>query len=401
MIFKSLSNESCHSVGFVYGDQRFMENNFTLEAQSGSARAGVLKTRRGDVQTPFFMNVATRAAIKGGVSMEDLDDINTQVVLCNTYHLYLRPGEEIVKKAGGLHGFMKCEKPILTDSGGFQVFSIKSKKITDEGVWFRSHIDGKKFYLDAEKSIQIQHDLGADIIMAFDECPPNVPKFHKIRRAVERTTAWAKRSLAYHRKKFPEKMSLGEKPQLFGIVQGGCFPELRKKSLEEITELNFDGFALGGLAVGETSEEMYKVLDEMCPLMPESKPRYLMGVGTPENLLEAIERGVDMFDCVLPARNARHGTLYTWSGKMKIGNAQYRDDFEVIDPESSSPIVQKGFSRAYLHHLYRVDEALAKRYCTMHNLHFYNELLEKAREEIFSGNFSKWKDSLLTRWNNK
>lgn len=384
--------------GLWYVFAEMTDKNFSLTGNDGAARAGVLKTQNGELQTPFFMNVATRAAIKGGVSMEDLDEIGTQVVLCNTYHLHLRPGSEVIRDLGGLHGFMKCKKPMLTDSGGFQVFSIKSKKITEDGVWFRSHIDGQRFYLDAETSIGIQHNLGADIIMAFDECPPNVPNFHKIRRAVEKTTAWAKRSLDAHAEKFPLEIAPDKRPQIFGIIQGGCFPELRHRSLKEITALPFDGFALGGLAVGETHTEMYKVLDEMCSEMPAEKPRYLMGVGTPENLLEAIGKGIDMFDCVLPARNARHGTVYTWNGRIKIGNACYKNDHAVLDENSESPICKKGFSRAYLHHLHRVGEDLGKRYLTIHNLHFYNDLLETAREKIIAGEFFEWKDELLKRW---
>lgn len=372
-------------------------SNFELKNTEKSARAGVLKTRRGDVPTPVFMPVATRAAIKAGVSFEELADTGAPICLGNTYHLFLRPGEELVEKFGGLHGFMKWDRPILTDSGGFQVFSIKQKKITEDGVYFNSHINGERFYLDAEKSIDIQHKLGADVIMAFDECPPNVPKFHKIRRAVEKTTAWAKRSLDAHFKKYPQDLAPTERPQIFGIVQGGCFEVLRDRSLKEITELPFDGFALGGLAVGETNEEMYKVLDHMCPKMPEDKPRYLMGVGTPENLLEAIGRGIDMFDCVLPARNARHGTAYTWSGKIpKITAKRFREDEKVLDEKCGCPVCSKlKLSRAYLHHLYRVDEELGKRYMTLHNLHFYQDLMKRAREKILDGDFYEWKEKVL------
>ena len=252
--------------------------------------------------------------------------------------------------------------------------------------------------MDAEKSIEIQHNLGADMIMAFDECPPNVPDWHKIRRAVEKTTRWAKRSLDYHWSKFSKDLGPTERPQIFGIIQGGSFSDLREKSLKEITAQEFDGFALGGLAVGETHEAMYKVLDEMAQKMPAEKPRYLMGVGTPTNLLEAIERGVDMFDCVLPARNARHGAVYTWNGRIKIGNARYKDDLKVLDENSESPICKKGFTRSYLHHLYRVQEDLAKRYLTMHNLHFYHDLMREARKHIIAGDFIEWKKELVERW---
>ena len=383
-------------------------DNFILKQVSGAARAGILKTRRGDVQTPFFFSVATRGAIKAGVDVDDLKKMQAPFVLANTYHLHLRPTSELIKEQGGLHDFMKWNGPILTDSGGFQVFSIKRKKITDDGVYFNSHIDGQRFYMDAEKSIEIQNNLGADILMAFDECPPNVPKFHKIRRAVERTTEWAKRSLEAHKKYWSSVVGaenfqpLREQPQLFGIIQGGCYPELRKKSLEEITSLSFDGYALGGLAVGETAEEMYKVLDEMCPQMPIEKPRYLMGVGTPSNLIEAVSRGIDMFDCVMPMRNARHGTVFTWDGVMKIANAQYREDKAVLDPECDCEVCgEKGYSRAYLHHLLRVGEQAAGRLLTIHNLHFYHALMRQMRETILDGTFEQWKRAALKKLKNK
>ncbi len=382
--------------------------NFDLQKFCGSARTGILKTRRGDIETPFFFSVATRGVMKGAVTTDDLKNMQAPFVLANTYHLHLRPGSELVKEMGGLHDFMKWDGPILTDSGGFQVFSIKRKKITDDGVYFNSHIDGKRFYIDAEKSIEIQNNLGADILMAFDECPPNVPKFHKIRKAVERTTEWAKRSLDAHRVFVETHCNVSlqngalhqDRPQIFGIIQGGCFPELRQRSLEEITALDFDGFALGGLAVGETATEMYKVLDQMCPMMPIEKPRYLMGVGTPSNLLESVSRGVDMFDCVMPMRNARHGTVFTWEGMLKIENAQYREDKNVLDPECDcETCTEKGYSRAYLHHLHRAGEMAAARFLTIHNLHFYHSLMRKMRENIVSGKFEGWKDKLIKRWN--
>jgi queuine tRNA-ribosyltransferase len=376
-----------------------MSENFELKKIDGKARAGILKTQRGEVLTPVFMPVATRGAIRGAVGFDDLEKTESQICLGNTYHLYLRPGDDLVAKFGGLHKFMNWNKPILTDSGGFQVFSIQKKKITEEGVFFNSHIDGKRFYLDAEKSIDIQHNLGADIIMAFDECPPNVPNFHKIRRAVEKTTRWAKKSLEQHFKKFPREISQLERPQIFGIIQGGCFPVLRDQSMKEITNMDFDGFALGGLAVGETSEAMYKVLDEMVGKMPENKPRYLMGVGTPENLLEAVERGIDMFDCVLPMRNARHGTLYTWEGKIRLGNAKYKADEQVLCSKCKCEVcANKKLSRAYLHHLYRVEEELGKRYLTIHNIAFYQQLMQEVRKHILAGDYSEWKKEVLESW---
>lgn len=378
-----------------------MKKNFTLESTSGSARAGILHTRRGDVQTPFFMSVGTRGAIKAGVSMQDLIDIQAPVLLCNTYHMHLRPGEAIVKKIGGLHEFAQWDNPILTDSGGFQVYSLKRKKITDEGVKFRSHIDGEAIFIGPEESINIQCDLGADMIMVFDECPPNVPDFHKIRRAVDRTTDWAIRSKKQFETRYEPTLSPTERVQLFGIIQGGCFPELRQRSLEAITNIGFDGYALGGLAVGESSEEMYKVLDEMVHQMPTEKPRYLMGVGTPANLLEAIERGIDMFDCVMPMRNARHGTVFTSKGTMKIRGAKYKYDETTLDPGTDSPIVKAGYSKAYLHHLMKVDEGLGKRLLTIHNLWFYHDLMRQAREHIVAGDFNIWKEQKLKEWGEK
>ena len=399
-----------------------MNKNFDLKSTSGLARAGVLKTRRGDIQTPFFMSVATRAAIKAGVGMEDLEAIEAPVVLCNTYHLHLKPGEDLVEKMGGLHEFMKCDKPMLTDSGGFQVFSIKRKKITDEGVWFNSHIDGKRIWIDAERSIDIQHKLGADMIMAFDECPPSKLQnpgeapadpselkawerrrerklYFKIKTAVERTTTWAKRSIEAHAAQYDLSLPPTERPQLFGIVQGGCFKDLREQSLAEITALPFDGFAMGGLAVGEPNEVMYKVLDDIAEKLPEDKPRYLMGVGTPKDLIEAVSRGIDMFDCVLPARNARHGTAYTWNGELRITNEAFEASAEVLDKGCSCPVCQKGkgYTRAYIRHLMHVDEELGKRFMTIHNLAFYHELMRTMREQIMVGRFEAWKEKTIDK----
>ncbi len=372
-----------------------MKSNFELQHTDGLARAGILRTRRGEIETPFFLSVATRGAIKAGVTVDDLQKMKAPIVLANTYHLHLRPGFHLIKKQGGLHEFMKWSGPILTDSGGFQVFSLRQKKITDDGVEFRSHIDGDKIFLDPETSIRIQHELDADILMAFDECPPNVPNFHKIRRAVERTILWAGRSVKAHFKKFDPKLSPLKRPQIFGIVQGGCFADLREKSLREITALPFDGFALGGLAVGETTEEMYAVLDKIVQQLPEEKTRYLMGVGTPQNLLEAISRGVDMFDCVIPMRNARHGTVFTSRGILKISNAEFRDDSSILDPECECEVCTKKYSRAYLHHLIRVGESLGARLLTIHNLSFYHQLMRTAREKILAGQFENWKKKML------
>ncbi len=377
-----------------------MSENFEIKKTENRARAAILKTRRGDIETPFFMTVATRGAVKGAVSMDDLNQMEAPVLLANTYHLALRPGDELIAKAGGLHDFAKWDKPILTDSGGFQVFSLKRKKITDEGVKFRSHIDGAEFFLSPERSIEIQHNLGADIIMAFDECPPNVPNFHKIRRAVDRTTLWAKRSYEYHFSKFSSNLSATKRPQIFGIVQGGSFPELREKSMQEITEMPFDGFAFGGLAVGEPTEKMYEVLEEFADKLPADKPRYLMGVGTPQNLLEGISRGIDMFDCVMPMRNARHGAIFTSQGVLKIGNQKFTTDLGVLDEECQCEVCAgKKYSRAYLRHLLKVGEPLGARLLTIHNLHFYHKLMKDAREQILSGTFEEWKKEVLKRLN--
>ncbi len=393
-----------------------MGENFNLQKTSGKARAGILKTRAGDIQTPFFMSVATRAAIKAGVSMEDLDDVQAPVVLANTYHLHLKPGESVVAQMGGLHDFMKCDKPILTDSGGYQVFSIKRKKITDTGVWFNSHIDGKRIFIDAKRSIEIQHALGADMIMAFDECPPSrLPNFNpdgdlkkqernlyfKVRKAVERTTEWAKISLDVHQKKYPLNLPATKRPQIFGIVQGGTFPDLREKSLAEITALPFDGFAMGGLAVGEPPEAMYKVLDEIAHKLPKPKPRYLMGVGSPIDLIEAVSRGIDMFDCVYPSRNARHGTVYTWNGQVRISNEKYALDKNPMAPNCGCPACVGGYSRGYIHHLIKVGEALGSRLVTLHNLYFYHDLMRTMREKILEGSFEKWKIEAVKRLKQK
>ncbi len=389
-----------------------MQKNFILKKTNKNARAGILKTRKGDINTPVFMSVATRGAIKGAVSFQELNDLGADICLGNTYHLFLRPGDELIAKFGGLHKFMKWDKPILTDSGGYQVFSIQKKKITDEGVYFNSHIDGKRFYIDAEKSIDIQHNLGSDIIMVFDECPPSRLKnpanisaeklerklYFKVKKAVERTTVWAKRSLIAHEKKYPQTLSPIERPQIFGIIQGGCFPDLRKTSLKEVTAMNFDGFAMGGLAVGEPPEKMYEVLEEIVPDMPEDKPRYLMGVGTPTDLIQAVCRGIDMFDCVLPARNARHGLVYNWEGKLRITNQECKTSKEVIDKSCGCSVCKGGFSRGYLHHLMKVGEDLGKRYLTIHNLYFYHDLMRTMRKKIIVGEFEEWKDDILGRW---
>ncbi|MDH3324268.1 MAG: tRNA guanosine(34) transglycosylase Tgt [Candidatus Peregrinibacteria bacterium] len=395
--------------------------NFELKKTDGGARLGVLKTRRGEICTPVFMPPATRAAIKAGVSSDDLRGVGAQVILGNTYHLFLRPGAELIKEAGGLHDFMKWDRPILTDSGGFQVFSIERKKIKDHGVYFNSHIDGARFFMDAKVSIETQLNLGSDILMVFDECPPsqlqindeqlaidkeeylkrlNRKLYFKVLKAVERTTDWAKRSLDVFKKSYDLELPVIERPQIFGIIQGGCFDDLRNKSLSEITAMDFDGFALGGLAVGESADKMYEVLDEMAPKMPVDKPRYLMGVGTPENILEAVERGVDMFDCVMPMRNARHGDVITAKGSFKIENVKFRDDKKVLDEDCGCEVcLEKKYSRAYIHHLFRVGEDLGRRLATIHNLYFYHEMMRNIREQISAGTFQNWKKRFLKKFN--
>jgi queuine tRNA-ribosyltransferase len=379
-----------------------MSQNFDVVGIDNNARAGILKTRRGDVQTPFFLSVATRGAIKAGVDGDDLKKIEAPVVLANTYHLHLRPSSERIATFGGLHNYMKWDGPILTDSGGFQVFSLKRKKIFDHGVFFRSHIDGDEVFLNAKKSIEIQHHLDSDILMAFDECPPNIPKYHTIRRAVERTTQWAKESLDTHFSRYDKNLSPLKRPQIFGIVQGGSFSDLRQKSLDEITALDFDGFALGGLAVGETTQEMYQVLDEMAPKLPSQLPRYLMGVGTPINILESIERGIDMFDCVMPMRNARHGTIFTWNGILKIENSQYQNDERVLDEDCECIVCrEKQYSRSYLRHLLLMREGLGQRLLTIHNLSFYHQLMRTVRKKIISKEFSQWKKDTVKRMEKK
>lgn len=376
-----------------------MTKHFTVQHTDNQARAALLPTMHGTIQTPFFMSVATQAAIKGAVSAQDLLDVQAPVMLCNTYHLLLRPGPELIKQAGGLHNFTGWSGPILTDSGGFQVFSIKSKKFTDTGVTFRSHLNGDKLFMDAEISVQTQHDLGADIIMAFDDCPPNKPDFHRIRRAINRTTEWGKRSLEYHFQRYSNTLDITKRPQIFGIIQGGCFPELRAQSHAQITALPFDGYALGGLAVGETKEQMYQTVRNLAPTLPYDKPRYLMGIGTPSDLLVAIGAGIDMFDCVFPARNARHGKIYTWDGSLNITNSRFRADFSPLDQSNeTNPLNHMGVTRAYLHHLFKAKEDLGKRYATMQNLYFYHDLMRTARDKIIAGEFYDWQQNMLERW---
>lgn len=360
---------------------------FTLLKTEGRARRGQLTCAHGTAQTPVFMNVGTQGAIKGAVSAQDLREIGCQIELSNTYHLHLRPGDELVKEMGGLHRFMRWDGPILTDSGGFQVFSLSGRrKIQEEGVTFASHIDGRRIFMGPEESIQIQWNLGSDIAMAFDECVENPAPYAYVKQSCERTFRWLERCKAEHTrfKQLPD----GVNPQqmLFGINQGGILPDLRVWHMQQIASLDCDGYAIGGLAVGEPAETMYEIIEAVEPYMPTEKPRYLMGVGTPVNILEGVARGVDMFDCVLPARNARHGKLYTWNGAMNIKNEKYKRDEQPIDPACRCPVC-RSFSRAYLRHLFAAGEMLAMRLAVLHNLYFYNALMDRIRLALEEGTF--------------
>ncbi len=360
---------------------------FKLLKTENKARRGELITPHGTVQTPAFMNVATCGAIKGAVSALDLKELKCQVQLCNTYHLHLRPGDGTVKQLGGLHRFTQWDGPILTDSGGFQVFSLaKLRNIKEEGVYFNSHIDGRKIFMGPEESMTIQSNLGSTIAMAFDECVENPSPFEYTKQSVERTTRWLKRC----KEKLDELNSLKEtiNPQqmLFGINQGGVFHDLRVEHMQEIAELDLDGYAIGGLAVGEPTEVMYEVIEAVEPHAPKDKIRYLMGVGTPVNILEAVHRGIDLFDCVMPSRNARHGQLFTWEGIRNINNAKYELDSSPIDPQCGCPVC-RSFSRAYIRHLIKSGEMLGMRLSVMHNLYFYNTLMEVIRQKLDEGTF--------------
>lgn len=363
---------------------------FTLLKTEGKARRGTLTCAHGTAQTPAFMNVGTQGAIKGAVSAHDLKEIGCQIELSNTYHLHLRPGDKLIKEMGGLHRFMRWDGPILTDSGGFQVFSLASmRKIKEEGVTFASHIDGRRIFMGPEESMQIQSNLGSDIAMAFDECVENPAPYDYVKQSCERTLRWLQRCKAEHNRLNTLPDTVNPQQQLFGINQGGIVPELRVWHMKEIAQLDCDGYAIGGLAVGEPAETMYEIIDTVEPYMPKDKPRYLMGVGTPVNILEAVARGVDMFDCVLPARNARHGKLYTWQGALNIKNEKYKNDDRPIDPTCDCPAC-RSFSRAYLRHLFAAGEMLGMRLAVLHNLHFYNELMVKIRQALDEGRFAEF-----------
>lgn len=369
--------------------------------KNGNARRCEFTTVHGTVQTPAFMNVATQGAIKGGVSAYDLKDINCQVQLCNTYHLHLRPTDTLIKDLGGLHKFTGWDGPILTDSGGFQVFSLSSlRKIKEEGVYFSSHIDGRKIFMGPEESMQIQSNLGSTIAMAFDECVENPAKYEYSKASCERTTRWLYRCKSEMERLNSIHDTINKNQLLFGINQGCTFDDLRIKHMQDIAELNLDGYAIGGLAVGEPKEDMYRIISAVEPYMPADKPRYLMGVGTPGNILEAVKRGVDLFDCVMPSRNARHGHLFTDDGIININNKKYERDLSPIDSNCNCPTCQK-HSRAYIRHLFKAQEMLAMRLCVMHNLYFYNNLLQRIRDSIdndtFDDFYNKYVDRLDTR----
>ncbi len=364
---------------------------FKLIKKENSARRGEFTTPHGVIQTPVFMNVGTQGAIKGGVSALDLKNLKCQVELSNTYHLHIRPGDKVVREMGGLHNFMRWNGPMLTDSGGFQVFSLsKLRKIKEEGVYFSSHVDGRKIFMGPEESMQIQSNLGSDIAMAFDECIENPATYEYTKQSCDRTTRWLERCKIELDRLNTLDDTINKGQMLFGINQGSIYEDLRIKHMQEIAKLDLPGYAIGGLAVGETTEEMYKTIEVVEPYMPEDKPRYLMGVGTPSNIIEAVARGVDFFDCVMPARNARHGVLFTWKGKLNIKNAKHETSDMPIDPDCGCEVC-RNFSRAYIRHLMKAEEMLAMRLAVMHNLYFYNELMEKIRENIENQTFEQFR----------
>ena len=365
---------------------------YKLLKKDGNARLGEFTTVHGKVMTPAFQNVATCGAIKGGLSAHDLKEIRAQVMLCNTYHMHLRPGDEVVRDMGGLHKFTGWQGPILTDSGGFQVFSLaKLRKITEEGVTFNSHLDGHKMFIGPEQSMQIQANLGSTIAMAFDECVENPAAWEYSKASCERTVRWLVRCKQELQRLKNEGKAVNPDQLLFGINQGCTFPDLRIEHMKQIAELDLDGYAIGGLAVGEPAEVMYEIISAVEPFAPADKIRYLMGVGTPGNIIEAVYRGVDLFDCVMPSRNARHGHLFTWDGIINIKNAKYERDESPIDPQCDCPVC-RNYSRAYIRHLQKADELLGMRLAVMHNLYFYNHLMERIREELKNGTFTQFHD---------
>ena len=369
--------------------QERMKTMFKLINKDKKARRGTLSTPHGEIQTPVFMNVATQAAIKGAVSTKDLHDVKCSVALSNTYHLHVRPGDDVIKSIGGLHKFMNWDKPILTDSGGFQVFSLaKLRKIKEEGVYFSSHVDGKKIFMGPEESMQIQSNLASTIAMAFDECVENPSTRKYVQKSSELTVRWLERCKDKMNRLNLLKDTINKNQMLFGINQGSVYEDIRIENMKKIANMNLDGYAIGGLAVGETHDEMYRIIDAVEPFMPEDKPRYLMGVGTPANILEAVKRGIDFFDCVITSRNGRHGYLFTWDGTMNLNNQKYITDTNPIDETCTCPAC-RNYSRAYIRHLLKSKEMLGMRLCVLHNLYFYNTLMEKIRESIEENMFEK------------
>ena len=368
---------------------------FKVLAKDGNAKRGEFTTVHGKIQTPVFMNVGTAAAIKGAVAAEDLKTIKTQVELSNTYHLHVRPGDKIVKKLGGLHKFMNWDRPILTDSGGFQVFSLAGlRKIKEEGVYFNSHVDGRKIFMGPEESMQIQSNLASTIAMAFDECPSSVASRQYIENSVARTTRWLERCKKEMNRLNGLEETINKNQLLFGINQGGIYADIRIEQAKAIADMDLDGYAIGGLAVGESHEEMYRIIESVEPHLPKDKPIYLMGVGTPANILEAVERGVDFFDCVYPSRNGRHGHVYTNAGKLNLFNAKYETDSRPIEEGCECPAC-KYHSRAYIRHLLKAKEMLGMRLCVLHNLYFYNTMMEEIRDAIEAGNYAEYKAKKL------
>ncbi|MBQ7364877.1 MAG: tRNA guanosine(34) transglycosylase Tgt [Clostridia bacterium] len=363
---------------------------FKVLKTEGKARRGHFESVHGTAETPVFMDVGTCAAIKGGVSTDDLREIGCQIELSNTYHLHVRPGDKLIRKLGGIHKFMNWDKPVLTDSGGFQVFSLaKLRRIKEEGVTFQSHIDGKRIFMGPEESMQIQSNLGSTIAMAFDECIENPAEYEYTKKSCERTYRWLVRCKAEMERLNALPDTVNPHQMLFGINQGSTYEDLRIEHMKQIATLDLDGYAIGGLAVGEAAEDMYRIIDAVEPYMPVDKPRYLMGVGTPQNILEAVRRGVDFFDCVMPSRNARHGNLFTWGGKINIINEKYSEDDRPIDPNCACPCC-KSYSRAYLRHLFKAHEELGMRLAVLHNLYFYNEFMQGIRDALDEGRFEEF-----------
>ena len=370
---------------------------FELLKTEGKARRGVFTCAHGTVQTPVFMNVGTQGAIKGALSAADLETVGCQVELSNTYHLHLRPTDEVVRKLGGLHKFMTWDGPILTDSGGFQVFSLsKLRKIKEEGVYFASHIDGRKIFMGPEESMQIQSNLGSDICRAFDECIENPAPRDYVKKSVDRTYRWLERCKTENARLNALPDAVNPSQMLWGINQGGTYPDIRIDHMKRIAQLELPGYAIGGLAVGETAQEMYDIIEAVEEYMPSHKTRYLMGVGTPTNIIEAVARGVDFFDCVMPARNARHARLFTWDGMLNLKNAKYQLDQQPIDPKCDCPVCRR-YTRAYIRHLFIAEEMLAQRLCVMHNLYFYNQLMARIRQALDKGSFASFREAYSER----